>query len=198
MLSSSAATLLQKYNTGAYLNKNPTDSTVCRHLLNVCILLHLLDFYSHWITMHGTTSLTKTRAYLYNFVLSCVIWKLTSFSIFIANFNFPLIKKNYVEQTIKLLSFLCPVLRRTHIWKENLPINSSVIYSTVKSISSPRPPFLQLSFSRGKEFNTTKPLLFLHRHIAEESLAPKCSWCETRWRTVWRFSELFFRIINED
>jgi len=22
-----------------------------------CILLHLLDFYSHWITMHGTTSL---------------------------------------------------------------------------------------------------------------------------------------------
>jgi len=34
----------------------------CRVLLqwiNICILLHLLDFYSHWITMHGTTSLKK-------------------------------------------------------------------------------------------------------------------------------------------
>jgi len=25
--------------------------------INICILLHLLDFYSHWIMMHGTTSL---------------------------------------------------------------------------------------------------------------------------------------------
>ena len=25
--------------------------------INTCILLHLLDFYSHWITMHGTMSL---------------------------------------------------------------------------------------------------------------------------------------------
>ena len=25
--------------------------------MNICILLHLLDFYSHWITMHGTMSL---------------------------------------------------------------------------------------------------------------------------------------------
>ena len=34
----------------------------CRVVLlwiNMCILLHLLDFYSHWITMHGTTSLKK-------------------------------------------------------------------------------------------------------------------------------------------
>ena len=32
----------------------------CRVVLqwiNICILLHLLDFYSHWITMHGTLSL---------------------------------------------------------------------------------------------------------------------------------------------
>ena len=32
----------------------------CRVVLqwiNICILLHLLDFYSHWIMMHGTTSL---------------------------------------------------------------------------------------------------------------------------------------------
>ena len=25
--------------------------------INICILMHLLDFYSHWITMHATTSL---------------------------------------------------------------------------------------------------------------------------------------------
>jgi len=30
----------------------------CRVALH-CILLHLLDFYSHWITMHGTMSLKK-------------------------------------------------------------------------------------------------------------------------------------------
>ena len=32
----------------------------CRVILpwiNICILLHLLDFYSHWIMMHGTMSL---------------------------------------------------------------------------------------------------------------------------------------------
>jgi len=40
-------------------------SETCRVTLqwiNICILLHLLDFYSHWITMHGTTSL---KFYLY-------------------------------------------------------------------------------------------------------------------------------------
>ena len=33
---------------------------ICRVVfqwINICILLHLLDIYSHWITMHGTTSL---------------------------------------------------------------------------------------------------------------------------------------------
>ena len=34
----------------------------CRVVLqwtNICILLHLLDFYSYWIMMHGTTSFKK-------------------------------------------------------------------------------------------------------------------------------------------
>jgi len=35
---------------------------LCRVVLqwiNICILLHLLDFYLHWITMHGTASLKQ-------------------------------------------------------------------------------------------------------------------------------------------
>ena len=35
----------------------PETCRVVLQWINVCILLHLLDFYSHWITMHGTTGL---------------------------------------------------------------------------------------------------------------------------------------------
>ena len=35
----------------------PETCRVVLQWINICILLHLLDFYSHWIMMHGTTSL---------------------------------------------------------------------------------------------------------------------------------------------
>jgi len=38
----------------------PETCRVVLQWINICILLHLLDFYSHCITMHGTTSLKKT------------------------------------------------------------------------------------------------------------------------------------------
>ena len=37
----------------------PETCRVVLQWINICILLHLLDFYSHWVTMHGTTSLEK-------------------------------------------------------------------------------------------------------------------------------------------
>ena len=37
----------------------PETCRVVLQWINICILLHLLDFYLHWITMHGTTSLKK-------------------------------------------------------------------------------------------------------------------------------------------
>jgi len=35
----------------------PETCRVVLQWINICILLHLLDFYSHWITMHATISL---------------------------------------------------------------------------------------------------------------------------------------------
>ena len=35
----------------------PETCRVVLQRINICILLHLLDFYSHWIMMYGTTSL---------------------------------------------------------------------------------------------------------------------------------------------
>jgi len=35
----------------------PETCRVVLQWINICILLHLLDFYSHWIMMHGTMSL---------------------------------------------------------------------------------------------------------------------------------------------
>jgi len=37
----------------------PETCRVVLQWINICILLHLLDFYSQWITMHGTTSLKQ-------------------------------------------------------------------------------------------------------------------------------------------
>jgi len=37
----------------------PETCRVALQEINICILLHLLDFYSLWITMHGNTSLKK-------------------------------------------------------------------------------------------------------------------------------------------
>ena len=53
--------------------------------INICILLHLLDFYSHWISMHGTTSLkfidakrqkihTTIRTSKGNYRINAAIW----------------------------------------------------------------------------------------------------------------------------
>jgi len=42
----------------------PETCRVVLQWINICILLHLLDFYSHWITMHGTTSSKFLRSYL--------------------------------------------------------------------------------------------------------------------------------------
>ena len=35
----------------------PETCRVALQWINICVLSHLLDFYSHWIKMHGTTSL---------------------------------------------------------------------------------------------------------------------------------------------
>jgi len=59
----------------------PETCRVTLQWINICILLHLLDFYSHWITMHGTTSLKK------NVVQVC--WQL---AIRINNMNAPAYK----------------------------------------------------------------------------------------------------------
>ena len=39
----------------------PLTCRVVLQWINICILLHQLDFYSHWITMHGTTNLKCIR-----------------------------------------------------------------------------------------------------------------------------------------
>jgi len=49
-----AGTVLIILMTGAV---TPETCRVVLQWINICILLHLLDFYSHWIRMHGTTSL---------------------------------------------------------------------------------------------------------------------------------------------
>jgi len=41
----------------------PETCRVVLQWINICILLHLLGFYSHWITMHGNTSLKFTWRY---------------------------------------------------------------------------------------------------------------------------------------
>jgi len=38
----------------------PETCRVVLQWINICILLHLLEFYSHWITMHGAVSLKKS------------------------------------------------------------------------------------------------------------------------------------------
>jgi len=46
--------------TGLCETSGAVTPEACKVLLrwiNICILLHLLGFYSHWIMMHGTTSL---------------------------------------------------------------------------------------------------------------------------------------------
>jgi len=55
----------------------PETCRVVLQWINVCTLLHLLDFYSHWIMMHGTTSLKnvwKTVSAKLKFVLSSVFF----------------------------------------------------------------------------------------------------------------------------
>jgi len=39
----------------------PETCRVALQWINICILLHLLDFYSHWIKMHGTMRLKNQK-----------------------------------------------------------------------------------------------------------------------------------------
>jgi len=45
----------------------PDTCRVVLQWINICILLHLLDFYSHWIMMHGTMSLKFTSSFHSNY-----------------------------------------------------------------------------------------------------------------------------------
>ena len=51
---------LYRYSPPTWSDRDGVTPEICRVVLqwiNICILLHLLGFYSHWITMHGTTTL---------------------------------------------------------------------------------------------------------------------------------------------
>ena len=43
----------------------PETCRVVLQWINICILLHLLDFYSHWIKMHGNTSLKTINGFFF-------------------------------------------------------------------------------------------------------------------------------------
>ena len=77
----------------------PETCRVVLQWINICILVHLLDFYSHLITMHGTTSLkftvwvlTLLHAYICNFFLSNP-WKLRCSITFLLNNSCDVITK---------------------------------------------------------------------------------------------------------
>ena len=90
--------LLQSYST--YFGCHSTHHQEYKNCTpSLRVQLHLLDFYSHWITMHGTTSLkftvwvlTLLHAYICNFFLSNP-WKLRCSITFLLNNSCDVITK---------------------------------------------------------------------------------------------------------
>jgi len=114
----------------------PETCRVTLQWINICILLHLLDFYSHWITMHGTMSLKK---------------KVTNFV-----FVLPLLHPNVTQATFRTRlpaqrkqSLVLLQCKSAHLWRQ--PHNNKfstthrpakdIINRSVKLIAHLRPVY---------------------------------------------------------
>jgi len=78
----------------------PEACRVALQWINICILLHLLDFYSHWIMMHRTTSLK-----FINYMIVCLHCNTIHIKllVFWTSSNVEYSEQNAIFQTLSVL-----------------------------------------------------------------------------------------------